>query len=161
MSENVLSSLYEKMKNNPDLAGRFRLVSDELIEWDLFEGYHVTIWEDYIGIIRFPRAWYRSDLLIHWHPANEELYDEICRLGTKGNVTVVHKSWIGMSIPYSGPAKDCPVGRKWLFGKYLYLYHKPDGETQGKESNAEKTPNEDSVSEVSYGFCLSRSAYAG
>ena len=143
MSENVLSSLYEKMKNNPDLAGRFRLVSDEFIEWDLFDGYPVTIFEEHITIFR-----HKHGELIDWEMDNEDLYDGICRLGARGNVTVVHKSWIGMSIPYSGPAKDCPVGRKWLFGKYLYLYHKPDGETQEKESNADKTPNEDSVSEV-------------
>ena len=143
MSENVLSSIYFKMVNNPDLAGRFRLVSDEFIEWDLFDGYPVTIFEEHITIFR-----HKHGELIDWEMDNEDLYDGICRLGTRGNVTVVHKSWIGTSIPYSGPAKDCPVGRKWLFGKYLYLYHKPDGETQEKESNADKPPKEDSVSEV-------------
>ncbi len=119
---NALSELFNKMKSNPDLAGSFVLLPDE-IEWRVFDKYIVSIGNEYIGIdkIIFGRF---KDSLTHWHPDEEDIYIDICRLGTKGNVTVIHKSILGESVLYSGPATDCKYKSQWLFGRYIYLYAK-------------------------------------
>lgn len=121
----MVQELYDKMKDNPDLAGEF-VYAGYGIEWKVFEKYLVVVSDEYIGIDRilFKRL---TDPLTHWHPDDKEIYEDICRLGTKGNVTVIHKvlfGLLGTTIVYSGPASECQCKRKWLFGKYIYLYAK-------------------------------------
>ena len=120
--DNAVRELFKKMKSNPDLAGYFELLP-EGIEWRLFDKYIVSIGNEYIGIDRilFGKL---TDSLIHWHPDEEDVYNDICCLGTKGNVTVIYKNFIVTSVLYSGPAADCKYKRRWLFGKYIYLYAK-------------------------------------
>lgn len=115
--------IYELMCGNNDLAGAFSL-SDDAITWELFEGYRITLGEEYIGIDRllFGKL---PDPFTHWHPQDKnELYADICRLGTKGNVTVIRRNFFGASVLYCGEKDKCNVHRKWLFGRYYYLYAK-------------------------------------
>lgn len=119
----MISKLYAKMKNNPNLVGTFRLEENASIEWKFSDSYTIHIAQDYIGIYRFlfkkiPES------ITHWHPEDDEIFDYVCALGTKGNVTVVKTSWFFTGVLYMGPASDCPYYRKWLFGKYYYLYAK-------------------------------------
>jgi hypothetical protein len=117
----IIMDVYDQMKNNPNLAGSFRLVDNVGIEWQLFDSYIVYIGCNYINIDRL--LWGKIPYsLTHWHPEDDELYEEICALGTKGNVAVVKKSWFCTSLLYMGPVAECTYKRKWLFGKYYYLY---------------------------------------
>lgn len=121
-SPEFIPNIFQMMKKNPSLAGSFELTAGhDTIIWNLFEGYVITIAEDYIGIDRplFGRIPYP---FTHWHPNDDELYDDIRNLGTKGNVTVIHKSILGESVLYSGEKSKCKYKSKWLFGRYIYLY---------------------------------------
>lgn len=116
----ALHGIYEKMRADPALAGSFE-ETDAGIVWRLFDGYRVQIDIGYIGIDRLlpggiPYA------ITHWHPEEEDLYRDICRLGTRGNVTVIYKSILFDGVVYSGPRDQCRYRRKWLFGRYIYLH---------------------------------------
>ena len=115
----IINEVYRKMISNPDLAGSFEIV-DGLIHWNLFDQYTVVIGPNYIGIDKY----IAKKIIVynyHWHPEDEELYHDICKLGTKGNVTVIHKSLYD-SLIYSGPQSMCPITKRWFFGRYIYLY---------------------------------------
>jgi len=112
--------LYEKMLNTPDLAGKFELIGETLF-WDLFDGFSVEIAltenDTYLSIAS-PR-----EELIHWHPFAEDIYEEVCRMGTKGNVTLIRKNFFLVSLLYMGKAKDCPYppNKTRAFGKLYRL----------------------------------------
>ena len=123
---NYVLRAYEKMNRNPSLAGSFSgeafTESDVHIVWQLSDGYRVEIASETILIYKkcFGKVY---ESIHHWHPCDEDLYDEICMLGTKGNVTVIHRSCFGDSrILYSGPREACHIKRKNLFGKNIFLY---------------------------------------
>jgi len=119
-----IHELYNLMVENKNLCGTFEL-TDNIIHWNLFEGFLITISKDYIdfyiGIDKkiFDKFY---DSFTHWHPPSDEIYSDICKIGTKGNVTVIHKSILGEAILYSGSTTDCKYKRKWLFGRYYYLH---------------------------------------
>ncbi len=119
----LILGLYEQMKQNPNLSGSYKLVDNSLIEWKLFDGFSVQLAEDYIGIERllFGKI---PDAFIHWHPQDDEIYEDVCAIGEKGNVTVVKKDLFGDSLLYAGKAENCPNKRKRFFGRYYYLYAK-------------------------------------
>ncbi len=127
MSEtNVVLRAYEKMNSNPSLAGSFTgdgfTGTDGHILWHLFDGYTVEIASETVLIYK-NRNGKMYECIHHWHPCDEDLYDEICELGTKGNVTVIHRSWLGGSrILYSGPREACYIKRTCFFGKNTFLY---------------------------------------
>ena len=113
-------NLYEQMTHK-QLVGHFFL-DKGWIYWHISD-YVITIGQDYIGIGK--RATNSSLQLFditHWHPEDDEILDDICLIGTKGNVTVVHDGLLVKTVLYSGPRDACPVKRKWLFGKYYYIY---------------------------------------
>ena len=120
----IAHELYEKMLQNPGLAGSYKEADGHII-WHLFHGYTLDITSEYIGINKTTSGKV-TESIYHWHPDDEDLYDEVCRLGTKGNVTVIHLfglgGMLGSFLIYCGPKSDCPLKRKWLFGKYVYLY---------------------------------------
>ena len=108
-NESFISELYEKMCATPDLCGSFERVRATIV-WSLCKGYVVTIGRDRVDISRtFGR--YFSYPLTHWHPTDDELFEDICRLGKRGNVTVIHDT-LWCAIVYSGPARDCKYHRK-------------------------------------------------
>lgn len=111
--QNSIPNLYNQMQKNSNLAGSFRLAEDT-IEWHLFESFTVHIAQEYISIDGFLLHKIPNQLT-HWHPDDDEMYMTICALGTRGNVTVIKKSWFGASILYMGPVSDCPYTRKWCF----------------------------------------------
>ena len=120
----IVHEVYVKMLHNSNLAGSYK-VADGHIIWQLFHGYTLDIASEYIGINKLLLG-KGTESIYHWHPDDEDLYDEICRLGTRGNVTVIHLfgpgGILGSSLIYIGPKCDCPIKRKWMFGKYIYLY---------------------------------------
>ncbi len=120
----IAHEVYEKMLHNPNLAGSYK-EADGHIVWQLFHGYTLDITSEYISINKtvFGKV---AESIFHWHPDDEDLYDAVCRLGTRGNVAVIHLfglgGMLGSSLIYCGPKQDCPIQRKWLCGKYIYLH---------------------------------------
>lgn len=119
--------LYQMMLQTPDLCGTFRLDEKKnLIVWDLFEKIRVEISvtpdDCYFGLCKFLFGKLES-CIMHWHPSAFEVYDDVCNVGKRGNVTVVRTSVFGDSLLYSGRKDDCPYSsdKKCLFGKYYYL----------------------------------------
>lgn len=123
----TIEELYNKLINNKDLCGEFELSTDDSIIYNVFEYYEVRIAESLkefnIDIYKKANApWHLETYLTHWHPSDDEVYDDICKLGTKGNVTVIHKTPLYEALLYSGAKDGCKYKRTWLFGKYYYLY---------------------------------------
>ena len=120
----IAHEVYEKMLHNHNLAGSYKEADGHII-WHLFHGYTLDITSEYIGINKVSYG-NVSGSIYHWHPDDEDLYDEVCRLGTRGNVTVIRLfglgGMLGSSLIYCGPGSDRPIRRKRLFGKYVYLY---------------------------------------
>ena len=116
------SLLFEKMCSNHELCGKFELKKNVIV-WNLCDGYIITIAQDYLDISNklFGRI---ENSLHHWHPDDDDMYDDICKLGTSGNVTVIHTTILYSEVVYSGPENMCKIKRKWLFGRYYYLYAK-------------------------------------
>lgn len=121
--------LYRRIKANKDLCGRFELVGNDAISWDLGDGFWLHIGKerrDYTIMIKRYGKFIKgiSHNIMHWHPSDGEVYEHICEIGTRGNVTVIHTTLISNGIVYTGSADECKYKRKWLFGKYYYLYAK-------------------------------------
>ena len=71
-----------------------------------------------------------SGSMIHWHPDQADMIDELYNLGKKGNMLVLKKSLLGTSIFYSGQADRFPLDdksplhfgkKKWSGGQLVYL----------------------------------------
>ena len=118
--------LYEMMLQTPDLCGTFELAGDEgNIIWDLHENIRIEIGVDprdcYFGVSEMLFGEVESGIT-HWHPTVFEIYDEVCRVGKRGNVMVLRSTASGGTLMYSGSKADCPYSpdKKYLFGKYYY-----------------------------------------
>ena len=112
------NDLFERMKEQ-DLAGELDFQTGLTIYWSL-SGYEFEIGQECIEVSKKVGRFFLP--ITHWHPDDEEIFEEIRNIGTKGNVTVIHDGWLVKSVLYIGPRKDCPYKRKWLFGKYHYIY---------------------------------------
>ena len=119
--------LYGMMLETPDLCGRFELdKSAGSITWNLSENIVIEIGVDtpecYIGINKSHGGKVGGEIM-HLHPSVFEIYDEICKIGKRGNVTVLRASPVGSALLYAGREDVCPYPRekKLLLGKYYYL----------------------------------------
>ena len=117
--------LYDKMLDTPDLCGKFELV-DKTIFWDIFEGIDIKISiepPDTLFDIETKLFGKIPDPITHWHPDEEEIYDQVCQVGLKGNVLVIRRNIFGVSILYMGKHENCAYSpqRKWSWGKIYYL----------------------------------------
>jgi len=119
--------LYGMMLETPDLCGRFELdKSAGSITWNLSENIVIEIGVDtpecYIGINKSHGGKVGGEIT-HLHPSVFEIYDEICKIGGRGNVTVLRASPVGSALLYAGRKDVCPYPRekKLLLGKYYYL----------------------------------------
>lgn len=111
--------LFDKMKEQ-NLAGELTFQEHGVpICWRISD-YKIEIGQEYIGISKKARG--KFSLITHWHPDDEEIFEEIRSIGTKGNVAVIHNGWFAQTVLYMGAKKDCPYQRKWLFGTYHYIY---------------------------------------
>lgn len=109
--------LYEMMLKNDRLGGKFELVDDS-IEWTLDNViYNVGI--GYFGVAKNGK--FKSEIT-HWHPDNFEIYDQICRVGEKGNILIIKNFLVGSAVLYMGPKEKCTIKmRKFHLGK-LYVF---------------------------------------
>lgn len=118
--------LYGMMLKNSDLCGKFELDDKkEFITWDLCDNYRimlsVTEEDGYFAVCKPTRGGLRE--ITHWHPENYEIYEDVCRIGTRGNIAVIRTYLTGSSLIYAGHREECPYqqGKKRLFGKYYYI----------------------------------------
>ena len=118
-NDSFIAMIFEKTRSNHDLCGEYELTGNT-IEWEFNDEFIIRISREYFDISKkqFGKI---ENPLTHWHPDDDDLYDDICRLGTRGNITVIHKTILYDGVIYSGHETECKIKRKWLFGNYYYL----------------------------------------
>ena len=121
------TDLYDMMCATPDLCGEFELTEDgQGIRWRIREDIQITLGVDlrdcYIGVDKLLFGKIESGIT-HWHPTEYEIYDEVCKIGKRGNVLVLRARAGSGAVLYSGRKEDCPYkpDQKDLFGKYYYI----------------------------------------
>ena len=111
--------LYEKLLEMPDLHSAPQQEGEILI-WHLYQNAYIYAYCDpYDACIDIVSDSLHRGSLVHWHPDEDEMFDELYALGKKGNLLVLKKSLLGTSTFYIGPAENCPLddSRQWHFGK--------------------------------------------
>jgi hypothetical protein len=109
------AELYEMMLLTPDIAGSFNLV-EETIHWQLTEKISAEITvgphDGDFYILREVFGLY-EDSITHWHPSPYEIYNDVCKIGLKGNILVIK----GRSVLYMGDKRgyDCIQSDKKTF----------------------------------------------
>lgn len=117
--------LFDMMKQTPDLCGDYRIAYNGNIVWDLYESIQIEIDVDprdcYLSVNKRVFGKIESGIT-HWHPTIFEIYDEVCKIGKRGNVLVIRTLLSGASVLYMGDQENCPYKKntKKLFGK-LYI----------------------------------------
>ena len=114
--------LYKMMLANKDLGGDYKLVNEEVIEWIFNKVIYYIAIDDNDGYFEVCKNNKLKFQITHWHPDEYEIYDEICKIGVRGNVLVI-KSFLGMSyIAYMGPKEKCIIKgkRKGLYKIYYF-----------------------------------------
>lgn len=118
--------LYKMIINTSGLHS-MPVIDNNILIWDLFEKATVRAYIDSydtcIAIISksVPKVYY-----CHWHPEKDEMYDELCKLGTQGNIIVFRKLIFGTQVYYLGSTDAyhfSPI-KKWHWGKLTYLKQK-------------------------------------
>lgn len=118
--------LYGMMLATPGLCGKFQIGGNGNIDWDLYETIQIEIGVNpqdcYLGITRKMPAKMKSSIT-HWHPTSFEIYNEVCKIGRRGNVLVIRSFMGGAGVLYMGDEASCPYSadKRVLLGKYYYL----------------------------------------
>ena len=119
--------LYEQLLKLPDLHSYPEIDGEKLI-WKLYDNAYVHAYCDsydtYIGIISTSLSCPST----HWHPDEDDMLDELCSLGKKGNILVLKSFLMGMGtgVFYLGEPEKYRFNkqRKWHWGKLTYLEQK-------------------------------------
>lgn len=120
------NELFDMMKQNHDLCGDYHIVDDGNIEWDLYDSIQIEIGVDpgdcYLSVNKKVFGKIESEIT-HWHPTMFEIYDEVCKMGKRGNVLIIRTFLSGAGVLYMGAQENCPYKKhtKQLFGKIYYL----------------------------------------
>ena len=117
--------LYDLLKHTTDICGKIELIIDkhgDYIMWELYSNLLLNIGlddgEGYIDV---------NNGLFHWHPENQYIYEDLCKIGIRGHILVIKKSFLYSTIFYMGPAdkykfnknkKRHGIGRLYYFGNY-------------------------------------------
>lgn len=119
--------LYDMMLQTPDLCGKFELSDDKKeIRWNIHENITIVIDAEpqdcYLCVFKSLSGKAEKEI-IHWHPSISEIYDDVLKIGKRGNVLVIRSRVFGDAVLYYGSKNNCPYSRdkKYLFGKYYYL----------------------------------------
>lgn len=119
------AEVWDMMQKTPDLCGE-AVLDDQGIHWHLNGEITVNIGiekngQGYMDVER--KHGKIRENITHWHPEKEDVYQEICKIGKKGSVLVLHLFFGGGRVLYSGPKEDCPYPRnkKVLFGKIRFV----------------------------------------
>lgn len=106
-------------------------LNGEVLIWNLYKDAYVRAYCDsYDTCIDIISNSAFTGSLIHWHPDEEDMLDELYTLGKRGNMLVLKKALLGTSIFYSGPSESFPPTdrmplhfgkKKWDGGQLVYL----------------------------------------
>ena len=117
--------LYEQLIQMPNLHSLPEL-DGEILIWKLYENAYVRAYCDSydtcIDIIS--NSTFLS--LTHWHPDENDMFDELYTLGKKGNILVFKSSLMGTGVFYKGEPDKYRFNKnkKWHWGKLIYLEQK-------------------------------------
>ena len=112
--------LYEKLLEMSDLHSIPEL-DGEILIWELYKNVYIRAYcdsydtcIDIISISVFCPS-------THWHPDEDDMFDELYSLGKKGNILVLKKFLIGTGVFYMGnPDKyRFDKNKKWHWGKLI------------------------------------------
>ena len=116
--------LYEKLLEMPDLHSKPELHGEILI-WKLYKNAFVRAYCDsYDTCIDIISNSAFVGSLTHWHPDEEDMFDDLYSLGKKGSILAFNNSYfIRKSIFYIGEPNNYPFdkNKKWYWGKLTYL----------------------------------------
>ncbi len=119
--------LYHMMLETPGLCGSFELSSDKgRVLWVLYENICIELGVDsydcYFGVSKrgAGKVW---SCITHWHPDPAGIYNEVRKIGKKGNVLVIRASPFSSEVLYMGSRENCPYGKtqKMPLGKIYFL----------------------------------------
>lgn len=119
--------LYEKLILMPDLHSKPEL-DGEILIWKLYENAYIRAYCDSydtcIEIIS-TSAYCPST---HWHPNEDDMFDELYTLGKKGNILVLKRfslaiGMVSAGVFYMGKPDQYRFkkNKKWHWGKLIYL----------------------------------------
>ncbi len=118
--------LYEKLLEMPDLHSTPEL-DDGILIWKLYKNAYVRAYCDsYDTCIDVISNSILVGSLTHWHPDENDIFDDLYNLGKKGNILVVQNSLLFKGVFYKGvPDKYLfNKNKKWHWGKLIYLEQK-------------------------------------
>lgn len=117
--------LYEKLLEMPNLHSSPKLDGETLI-WQLYNKAYIRAYCDsYDTCIEIISTSIFCPSM-HWHPDEDDMFDELYSLGKKGNVLVLQNFLFGTGVFYIGePDKyRFTQNKKWHWGKLTYLEQK-------------------------------------
>ena len=119
--------LYEKLLQMPDLHSVPEL-DGEILTWKLYNNVYVRAYCDsYDTCIEIISTSFACPST-HWHPDEDDMFDELYLLGKKGNILVLKSFLMGMGtgVFYLGEPERYRFSkkRKWHWGKLIYLEQK-------------------------------------
>lgn len=128
-NEITTKQLYEKLLEMPDLHSLPQLDGENLF-WSIYKDAYIRAYCDsYDACIEIngTSAWCS---VMHWHPDEKDMFDQLYSLGKKGNMLVLKQSLFGTSVFYIGSPENYPLsdgrqlyfGRKWGDGGQLLYF---------------------------------------
>lgn len=132
---NTLTSkdLYNALRFRTDLHSIPEIHGNELI-WYLYKNAYVRAYcDDYDACIEIISTEYFNNNLFHWHPDEDEMFQELYSLGKKENMLVLKRALYGTSVFFKGPVEEYPFPdkrgfhfgkKKWDGGQLIYLEQK-------------------------------------
>ena len=125
--------LYNAIICKPELHSWPELHDDTLI-WPLYKNAYIqAICQDGDTSIDIIGNSVLSGSIMHWHPDEDNMPDELYTLGKKGNMLVLKKTLLGTSVFYSGSVGSFPLPdkqllhfskKKWDGGQLVFLEQK-------------------------------------
>ena len=125
--------LYDAIICKPDLHSLPKLYDNSLI-WHLYKNAYIHACcngaDSFIEI--FGGDGFAGSLM-RQRLDEDEMLNELCTMGKKGNMLVLKKSLFGTSVFYSGPSENFPLAertslhfgkKKWEGGQLVYLDQK-------------------------------------
>ncbi len=117
--------LYEKLLEMPDLHSTPELDGDIII-WNLYKNAYIRAYCDSYDTCIDIIGTSALCLSTHWHPDENNMFDELYSLGKKGNILVLKKYLLGLGVFYIGDPNRYHFNKKkkWHWGKLIYLEQK-------------------------------------
>lgn len=120
--------LFEQLLEMPDLHSVPEL-DGEILIWKLYENAYVRAYCDsYDTCIDIISNSTLVGSLTHWHPDEDDMFDELYLLGKHGNILVLKSFLLGMGtgIFHLGEPEKYRFNKKkkWHWGKLTYLEQK-------------------------------------